>query len=309
MISRLFVAAVLLSANQEAFAVLKVGGAVVPKNPSNPVYAELISWPVVAGEIVDAMIDSTETFSFTDTNPHAYQHFRAREEIARAIDEMSADGEIDFFYSTSGPTSIYPGNGVFDALRWNGTRNRRHNEYSFITKPGVSASAGITAICTGTTRSECLTALCAAILIGHQYAYGSEWIDNRIAAGQLKVGINPYFIKFATDGATRIMGDHLYMINKSDYKEKAEARARANGIPQEKWDFPWQGENCICTGHAPNDTRTVYSGLGRETHGKDEAEFQALLAEHYLDDTGIEILPGDIPVEIYFVYMVRIAIP
>jgi hypothetical protein len=222
---------------------------------------------------------------------------------------MRADGEIDFDYSSSARTSSYPGNGIFDALKWNGTRNRRAKEFSFITKPGVSASAGISAICTGTTRSECLTALCAAILIGHQYAYGSNWIDSRIAAGQLKVGVNPYFTKTATDGATKIMGDYLYMINKSDYVAKAEARALANGIPMNEWNFPWQGENCICTGHAPNDTRTVYSGLGQNTHGKDEAEFQALLATHYFEDTGVRIADVDIPVEIYFVYIQRIAIP
>ncbi len=276
-----------------ALAILKIDGNTVTENGDE--YDELTNegGDLIRTEIFGKMVASLELFSFSDVD-HAGQHFDVREDICRAMKEMN-NGAIDWDYGGGNYEVVDDVFELYDP-----------DSYNFHIKSGLSASLGIGVLINDKTRTECWTARCGAVLIGHQRIMGEPWIDGKIASGQLKVDWEEgeYFVQDAIDSLPDdyiianagdetkklIPGDLFYLKNDPNYLEMTAARQVALAVlailardeaafaQVRRMIFSYQGENFIYLGNGKS------SGLGLDNLTINEA--RDVLADFYESDTG-----------------------
>jgi len=114
------------------------------------------------------------------------------------------------------------------------------------------AALTIVAIETTTTRSDCLSAVCATTYIGHRWANGNTWIDtlSGLSAGSVVIGGTMFDMTsnivghrgFTDVTDNMIPGDRVYFA--SPPIPNYAATAKAMGI---EWAY-WNGENSVYMG-------------------------------------------------------------
>jgi hypothetical protein len=243
---------------------------------------------VIAIEIFNKMVDSTETFSFTSL-ASAQSHFQLREQIVSVMNSMKAGpGGINFdFYGAGGIK--YPGVGMFVPVDPKATQP---TIYFKVYLSGVKTSVAVQSIEWGQTRNECKTAAICAFLIAHRRVYGDAWLDGQIPAGTLAIGPTRFFRTPSADQTKYIPGDLMYMKNIDDYDEMAKEHGTQIRL--------WAGENAVYNGGGK------YTGLG--CYNLDEIDLREQLRQGYFRDTGISPSPADVLSGIKFVRFDRVVI-